>query len=554
MMLVNALVGLALVTAGSPASPHSPLLQPVAQQDFRADQPGQPSEKLTTRAQELLKELGYFEGTVDGVVSDGLREAVRTFQRHSGQRPDGRISRGLIEQLDKKGRALSMLRRLNSAKEAQIEAARQALLENPETEALLDDRGVEVADPTRDISGCLSAPNHQCLIAEALESIKAENRAYFRDWALREILEAQTANGFMEDARATVTRIEDPRLVLRGLSEIARSQARFGLVEQATETARSLGSPADRGEALIGVAEELAEMGAATEARQLASEAVETAAASKDPQAAIDIRARAAVVAAKTGDMAAADALIAAALADADSLSEVEKKAAAKGRVALANAEIGRRSNALALVETVEDSSRRTPTLLEVARADAGNGDFGEARATVERIGEPGYRAGALVELARAEAEAGDTEGAVSVLQEAETLVPEIEQDFPKAYAQSRIAQAYIEVGADDMAMRIADGIENPQLRAEVYWLLDATAGEGGTGEAAARAKASTGEIQGALQQVWMFGDLSVLLEHRGHPEAAAEALLRAIEIAGDISAPWNRARAMTKVAASLGQ
>ncbi|MBL28383.1 MAG: hypothetical protein CMM50_12635 [Rhodospirillaceae bacterium] len=554
MVLVNTLVSLAIVTATPPALLPSPLLHHVAQQEFRAEQPGQPSTTLTREAQELLIELGYFDGPSDGVASDGLREAIRRFQREAGQSPDGRISRGLIEQLNKKGRALSMLRRLNSAKEAEIEAARQSLLETPENQALLEKPGVEVADPTRDVSDCLQTPNHQCLIAEALESIKAENRAYFRDWALREILEAQTANGLMEDARATVAKIGDPRLVLRGLTEIARSQARFGLVEKASETARSLGNPGDRGEALIGVAEELASMGAVTEARDLAGEAIDAEAAADDASSAIDIRARAAVVAAKIGDAETADSLISEALSEAEALGDAEKKATAKGRVALANAEIGKRSAALELVETVEDSTRRTPTLLEVVRADAGKGDFSDARDTVERIEELRYRAGALVEIAQAEAKSGDKDNAISALKAAEALIPEIEQDFPKAYALNRIAQAYVDLGNREDAMRVAEKIENPQLRAEVYWLLDAVEGPDGQGEAGTLAKASTDEIPGALQRVWMFGDLSVVLEHRGFPEAAANALLRAIEIAGDISAPWNRARAMTKVATSLGQ
>jgi len=51
------------------------------------------------KVQRLLKALGYDPGLADGVAGARTRDAIRSFQRSAGLRPDGEISDDLVRQL-----------------------------------------------------------------------------------------------------------------------------------------------------------------------------------------------------------------------------------------------------------------------------------------------------------------------------------------------------------------------------------------------------------------------------------------------------------------------
>ncbi len=46
--------------------------------------------------QRRLKRAGYYHGSVDGVIGDGTRTAIRAFERNNGLLVDGRIDRQLL--------------------------------------------------------------------------------------------------------------------------------------------------------------------------------------------------------------------------------------------------------------------------------------------------------------------------------------------------------------------------------------------------------------------------------------------------------------------------
>jgi hypothetical protein len=46
--------------------------------------------------QRRLKRAGYYHGSVDGVIGEGTRSAVRAFERNNGLLVDGRIDRQLL--------------------------------------------------------------------------------------------------------------------------------------------------------------------------------------------------------------------------------------------------------------------------------------------------------------------------------------------------------------------------------------------------------------------------------------------------------------------------
>jgi len=61
--------------------------------------PGPPAGNLVARIQGMLARLGYDPGPADGVAGTRTRDAIRSYQTHSGLSPDGRPSRALQDAL-----------------------------------------------------------------------------------------------------------------------------------------------------------------------------------------------------------------------------------------------------------------------------------------------------------------------------------------------------------------------------------------------------------------------------------------------------------------------
>ena len=51
---------------------------------------------VEARVQERLARGGYYHGEIDGVIGDGTRRAIRSYERANGLRVDGRIDDQLL--------------------------------------------------------------------------------------------------------------------------------------------------------------------------------------------------------------------------------------------------------------------------------------------------------------------------------------------------------------------------------------------------------------------------------------------------------------------------
>jgi localization factor PodJL len=51
---------------------------------------------LVGEAQRLLKQMGYYQGVLDGVAGPRTLAAIRSFQRRAGLKPTGEVSEELI--------------------------------------------------------------------------------------------------------------------------------------------------------------------------------------------------------------------------------------------------------------------------------------------------------------------------------------------------------------------------------------------------------------------------------------------------------------------------
>jgi hypothetical protein len=56
-------------------------------------------ENVAVAVQQRLAEAGYYRGTIDGVIGNGTRNAIRAYERANGLRVDGRIDAELLARL-----------------------------------------------------------------------------------------------------------------------------------------------------------------------------------------------------------------------------------------------------------------------------------------------------------------------------------------------------------------------------------------------------------------------------------------------------------------------
>jgi len=54
---------------------------------------------VAAQVQQQLAQAGYYHGEIDGVIGDGTRRAIRTYERAHGLRVDGRIDNELLSSM-----------------------------------------------------------------------------------------------------------------------------------------------------------------------------------------------------------------------------------------------------------------------------------------------------------------------------------------------------------------------------------------------------------------------------------------------------------------------
>lgn len=97
--------------------PSSALLAPTPEPRPQAIADAAAPEELVREAQGLLTELGYRPGPEDGILGPWTETAIRAFQETRGIEPDGRVTGGLIEELE-------TVRKIVAVRNAQEQLAR----------------------------------------------------------------------------------------------------------------------------------------------------------------------------------------------------------------------------------------------------------------------------------------------------------------------------------------------------------------------------------------------------------------------------------------------
>ncbi|SCA55583.1 exported hypothetical protein [Candidatus Terasakiella magnetica] len=512
------------------------------------------------QVQELLKAQGLYIGTIDGLMGADLENAIKQYQKNHGVKQTGKVNSDLIKHIENIGRVRALINRLDQVRQARREEARQALLADPRTRKLLEDKETKTADPTRDVSACFKSPTSNCLLQEAVESSRAVFEDDMRDWALGEILAAQVRVGLEGDAMKTAARIKDSRLVIAALTNIAKAHVREGKVREAI-TSLSLIPVAERRLAvLLKIAEFYLHDKQNDRLVNTVNKILAGAQAIEAIEDSLPIQVKAVELLSHVDKKRALGLL--------DELAEQVRNSARNGSAitllrqsASAMAKIGYPEWALKAVEDLPDDETRIPILMEASRAFLKMKRFEAARTTIERISAKRYRSVILSDMARALWLAGQSAQTFQVLDEAFIIAKAVKLPFAKNYALSNIAQTYIQIVSDtrqskhaDQAYQILDMISDDRIKARNLWDLAYASKQHDFASSSAdlqrEADEAMEEIKSVFSRVWVLGDLVKFHQKAGDIKQAQKAFMIGLQSAKSLTNPWARSRALAKFGA----
>ena len=268
---------------------------------------------------------------------------------------------------------------------------------------------------------------------------------------------------------------------------------------------------------------------------------------------------RLAVGLAREGEADAANAALEQAMRLVRSPEAGSNRESLLSEIATTLAEMGRVDEALRLLEEVEDIRHHPPVLLAAAKVQAQAGDGEQAITTVSELDEDRYRALILSKIAVAQYRTGAHSEAARTMAQAIAATSRIDasrQTYPKDYALSQIALAMVTIDALPQAVSLAREITDRRLRADVLWTAAAAYSRRGDTAAAdktaIRANDAIAAIRSPLDRAWVLSNLARTHAAAGDREAAQRAFDQALATARDITSPWARTQALTKVAATL--
>jgi peptidoglycan hydrolase-like protein with peptidoglycan-binding domain len=352
--------------------------------------------------------------------------------------------------------------------------------------------------------------------------------------ALRDIATAQAQEGRIAEARSAANIIPDAQKKLEALVSVAEIQLRRDDKTGAVATAREILSRAgemESGLQQVGFRTQMAvvlfKAGQADEARGLLDE-LQKLAESRNPSTGLARAERGpalrqvASAMAEIGEPAKALDVVAKAPGSFDGTAVTMS-------AATAHADAGDIDSALATAEQIKGNRYLAVVLGRIAVAQARAGKKSEAEDTV----------------AQALGATGDIE------------MPYAKSYAVGQIALAMVEMAkFVGAGSLERAVRTARRIEDDRLRAYTLWTVAAAYEDRGerakADEIGALAVTATGEIKSALSQVWLLGDVASERAALGQGEFAAAALQRGLQITESIHNSWGRSRALAKLAGAL--
>ncbi|WP_181905153.1 peptidoglycan-binding domain-containing protein [Aestuariispira insulae] len=476
--------------------------------------------QLVLDLQREFSEMGLYSGQVNGFPDTQLLDVIVNYQEQHRLPVDGRPSPDLLDHIRTRGRPENLLSNLKKQKTEDQEWARTALLKNEATRDLVSlPVPREVADPTRNLDRCLTKPTVNCLINEALESAKAVNKPEMRQWVFRDIMKAQSYSGRFDEARLTIRRLEDPRLMLVALQEQVAVLAHANRLDDAHKLAHQIPDTATRLKAL-------AELLVATPGnRALTSEILKTANALPDHLDRINILTTLA--------------------------PRIWREREPENAMIILD-------HALSESHSLQDGSERENALIMIAGAKAAMGDEGALEQAIfrhEKKKSLRYLAVALCDLAIHRSRNGNLPSATALLKRARDYQSET-KGFSSQYILARLAETEAHLGAFPAALTTAGSIEKANMKARTYWSIAMIIRNGQAKgdhdmqvEIDRLALDAMAAIKNDFDRITLLSSMAIQLMTQGDPIEATRRFKKALGLAGKVTNNWWRARAFGRLA-----
>jgi tetratricopeptide (TPR) repeat protein len=508
---------------------------------------------LIQQIQEHLIEFDLFTGPANGKLNAETRSAIRIYQRQSDLPVNATPNEGLLEHMERVGRAEALKRRLAKARDEQVEMARKALSANPATRDLVatgprDPISAANANP----AGCLRDPTVDCLIESALSAINSITRDDYRDWALRDVVQALARAGRTDEARANIKRLTDLRLVLVSLRETAIALAKAGKVVEASALAATIPNNWNRARAFLAVVKSDAGGSSSLDALLALLPQIE------DRTSAVEIAAELAVYLSGRGANDRATKTIATLEALLNDSTPSDQRRMTLSAIAAAYARIGQSDQALRALERIGDTGRDHFALAETAGQLARSRDSVAAVAMAERLRTPHLFVLAMTKIAMAQARLGNHDAARANLKRAKTASLDIERPYAIDTALARIAIVWAKIPDYPQAFGSIGEIKSNLLKARTLWRLAMrmakSQNDAEENNSTARAEAATERIESPFDRAAMLARAAIEFAEAKQIKQARNLFYMAVREARSIKNDWWRARIFSLLATVLGE
>ena len=525
------------------------------------DSGGPLTEERLRDLQRLLQQIDLYKGPADGRRSKALERAIRAYQRAAKLPEDGRDSQSLLDHVELNVQRQLLARKLDQAAKRSKKRARTALLKQPETRGLVTGEGLteadRIADPTRDPTACFAAPTPACLLAEATESAKAENKDELRDWAYGDIVAVHAQDRRVKDAYGTARLIDDPRKIVVAVRRIAEAQAGGGDMAGALKTIDLVPNAFQRSEALVAILEGRLFGDDAAGERLLLDRLQSVSGDLTEPSKQVHTLAKLAVGYWRRGDAAASTTALEQASTLVDRLGKkASTRAFGLGAIAEALAATDRPREAMRVLQQVTDDWHRNTVVVNIVAPLAAREGRQPAIEVADSIGQARYQAIALANIARTDVTRGAFDAADGLLDRALSVVADIDVAYARSFAASKVTLAAALLPDFERVVAISDRIDHEAMRAKTLWEVllrrSEAAGTALAPDLPARVLELSEAVPSVIDRASVFADAAVIMANAGRPDVARQGFDRALKTAATINNPWNRAQVLTKVAAAL--
>jgi tetratricopeptide (TPR) repeat protein len=519
---------------------------------------------LVQEIQTILRGLNLYQGPRNGVLDITTERAIQAYQRQQKLDIDGLPTSGLLRYMNGPGIARVLKSKLELARKTQITTARRALLKNPATRDLVD---ANLSRPLPEAHSdnlpnnqpnnlqCQQKPTQNCLISMAIHTAGGILRLDYRDWANRDIIQALAGLGRFNDARNTIKKITDPRLMIVSLRETVVALARGEQFTTAEQVAHLIPDPSNKARAFSAIAAEYVRLKRPVFATNAISRMQGEFSLIEDKLTVADIGASLAVTLAQLGARGLSKSTLDDLQKSLSNVSKKDGKRAVLSVLATAYAKIGSLSEAAALLSPYEPHTKQLTYLASVAYL-AKRGKVRQATAIVNQLTEPRHYVTAMSHIAKAQAMANDIESARATLNRALNAAPDIERPFAINVALTQISEAWIYTADFTNARNTLRKVGDQALKARSFWNLAAVAHNLGFSEQVEAFRQSaakaTDEIPSAFDRTATLIH-AAQLEFRANKEKSARQIFRrALREAGTIQGAWWRARIYARLAATF--